>query len=222
MDYITKFINTANFEALPSGLNKSNPKTLKPELNEFREVGQMSHIRIFLLVFSFFLIPLQTIGGSIMAMQVSSRAFSDQEPIPVKYAMPGAGGNNFSIPLSWSNAPEGTKSFAISIIDPHPVANNWVHWIVINIPPDVTSLEEGASGQKMPQGAEELQNSFGNMGYGGPQPPKGTGEHPYVVTVYSLNTEKLDLDPKAGLSGFEEAIKGKVLDKAEVTGTFEQ
>ncbi|MFW6415067.1 MAG: YbhB/YbcL family Raf kinase inhibitor-like protein [Thermodesulfobacteriota bacterium] len=157
-----------------------------------------------------------------MAMQVSSRAFSDQDPIPVKYAMPGAGGENISIPLSWSNAPEGTKSFAISIIDPHPVANNWVHWIVVNIPPDATELEEGASGRKMPQGAMELQNSFGNTGYGGPQPPKGSGEHPYVVTVYSLSSEKLDLDPQADLPDFEEAIKGKVLDKAEITGTFEQ
>jgi phosphatidylethanolamine-binding protein (PEBP) family uncharacterized protein len=52
--------------------------------------------------------------------------------------------------LAWKNAPAGTKSFALSIVDPHPVAQNWVHWFVINIPPNVTAIEEGASTKKMP------------------------------------------------------------------------
>ena len=155
-------------------------------------------------------------------MKISTSAFQDQGTIPVKYCMPGAGGENISIPVQWSEVPEGTKSFALSIIDPHPVANNWIHWLVINIPAEVTSLPEDASGKGMPEACKELKNSFGNVGYGGPQPPKGTGEHPYVTTVYALNVDRLDLDVGASLADFKQAIEGKVLDQAEVTGMFEQ
>ena len=129
-------------------------------------------------------------------MEISSSAFKDGGKIPIQYVMPGAGGKNISVPLSWKNAPSGTKSFALSMVDPHPVAQNWVHWLVINIPARAASLEEGASGKKMPPGSVELKNSFGDIGYGGPQPPKGTGDHPYVFTLYALNVEKLDLGSK--------------------------
>lgn len=163
---------------------------------------------------------LYTKGGE--AMELSSSAFKNKEIIPVKYTMPGAGGENVSIPLQWTDIPEGTGSFALAIVDPHPVANNWVHWLVVNIPPDVHTLPEGASGQGMPAGSVELQNSFGKPGYGGPQPPSGTGEHPYVVTVYALDTAELDVDRNTDLSGFQDAIKGRVLDKAELTGNYGQ
>lgn len=156
------------------------------------------------------------------AMQLSSTAFNDNEQIPQKYCMPGAGGKNISLPLTWFDTPNNTKSFALTIVDPHPVANNWIHWMVINIPAKVTYLEEGASGQNMPAKAKELKNSFGQSGYGGPQPPKGTGEHPYVVTIYALNTESLNLDADTSLSEFQKSIQGKLLDQAELTGMFEQ
>ncbi|MFO7760402.1 MAG: YbhB/YbcL family Raf kinase inhibitor-like protein [Thermodesulfobacteriota bacterium] len=129
-------------------------------------------------------------------------------------------GENISIPLQWSGFPAGTKSFALSIMAPHPVANNWVHWLVVNIPSDVTSLPEGASGQGMPAGSRELQNGFGKAGYGGPQPPSGTGKHPYVITVYALDTAELGIEQTATLADFEKALKTRVLDKAEITGTF--
>ena len=116
-------------------------------------------------------------------MEILSSAFKDGEKIPIQYAMPGAGGRNISVPLSWKNTPSGTNSFALSMVDPHPVAQNWVHWLGIDIPANVTSLEEGASRKKMPLGSVELRNSFGDTGYGGPQPPKGTGDHPYVFTL---------------------------------------
>ncbi|HMB32189.1 MAG TPA: YbhB/YbcL family Raf kinase inhibitor-like protein [Desulfohalobiaceae bacterium] len=155
-------------------------------------------------------------------MKVISPAFSEKDEIPKPYLMPGAEGSNLSIPLEWSEVPKGTQSFALAIIDPHPIANNWIHWLVINIPAETTSLSEGASSQNMPTGAKELQNSFGKIGYGGPQPPKGTGEHPYVITVYALNIDHLDLRDDASLKEFKEAIQDKVLDQAELTGVYEQ
>ena len=158
------------------------------------------------------------LGGS--DMEISSSAFKDGEKIPIQYVMPGAGGKNISVPLSWKNPPSGTKSFALSVVDPHPVAQNWVHWLVINIPANVTFLEEGASRKKMPQGSMELKNSFGDIGYGGPQPPKGTGDHPYVFTLHALNVEKLDLGANTSLSTFKKALEGKVLGSATITGKY--
>ena len=153
-------------------------------------------------------------------MEISSAAFKDGEKIPMHYVMPGAGGKNISVPLAWRNAPSGTKSFALSMVDPHPVAQNWVHWLVINIPANVASLEEGASMKKMPHGSSELKNSFGEIGYGGPQPPKGTGDHPYVFILYALSVEKLDLGTNVSLSAFKKALDGKILGSATITGKY--
>ena len=153
-------------------------------------------------------------------MQLTSPAFADGGKIPQVYVMPGAGGRNLSLPLSWSAPPAGTRSFALSLVDPHPVARNWVHWLVINLPAEAASLPEGASGRNMPPGAVELQNSWGKPGYGGPQPPPGTGDHPYVATLYALSVPKLELKPDAGLAAFNRALEGKVLGKAVVTGYY--
>jgi len=153
-------------------------------------------------------------------MEITSLAFKDQGKIPIQYVMPGAGGKNISIPLVWKNIPAGTKSFALSMVDPHPVAQNWVHWLVVNIPKEIFSFEEGASRKKMPLGATELKNSFGDIGYGGPQPPKGTGDHPYVVTLYALTVEKLELGMSTTLSTFKKAIEGRVIESAAITGTY--
>jgi Raf kinase inhibitor-like YbhB/YbcL family protein len=155
-------------------------------------------------------------------MEITSTAFKDGEKIPIQYVMPGAGGKNISVPLSWKNIPPETKSFALSMVDPHPVAQNWVHWLVINLPANVTSLEEGASGKKMPPGSVELKNSFGDIGYGGPQPPKGSGDHPYVLTLYALKVEKLDIGVNASLSAFKKALEVKTLGSATVTGKYER
>jgi Raf kinase inhibitor-like YbhB/YbcL family protein len=154
------------------------------------------------------------------SMKLTSSAFPDGGKIPLQFVMPGAGGQNLSLPLSWSDPPPGTKSFALSIVDPHPVAHNWVHWLVIDLPPEAAALPEGASGRQMPQGAAELKNSFGDLGYGGPQPPKGSGDHPYVVTLYAVSAPKLDLRADTNLAGLKKALEGKVLGTATITGYF--
>jgi Raf kinase inhibitor-like YbhB/YbcL family protein len=175
-------------------------------------------ISLLAIVVCLFIVQEDATGGE--TMEISSTAFKDGERIPIQYVMPGAGGKNISIPLVWKNVPTGTKSFCLSIVDPHPVAQNWVHWLVINIPPQVTSIEDGASKKKMPKGSVELKSSFGDVGYGGPQPPKGTGDHPYVVTLYALNVEKLDLGANTSLSTFKKAIEGKVIGSASITGKY--
>ena len=156
-------------------------------------------------------------------MRLSSSAFQEGKSIPTKYAYQGVvGGKNISLPLAWNDAPPETRSFALSIIDPHPVAKNWVHWFVINIPKSVTSLAEDASAKSMPAGSKELYNSYGTSGYGGPQPPKGSGPHPYVVTLYALNVEHIDLSQNASLAAFEKALDGNVLALVRITGIYER
>ncbi|HTK83425.1 MAG TPA: YbhB/YbcL family Raf kinase inhibitor-like protein [Bacteroidota bacterium] len=156
-------------------------------------------------------------------MRLSSPSFQNNTALPTKYAHPGVtGGKNLSLPLSWADVPAETRSFAVSIIDPHPVARNWVHWFVINIPRDTHSLSEGASGTVMPPGSKELFNSYGEQGYGGPEPPKGSGRHPYVTTVYALSVDHLDLSLNATRTAFEQALSGNIIASAAITGFYER
>ena len=99
---------------------------------------------------------------------LESDSFTDKSQIPAKYANYGAeNGENISPELHWKNQPEGVKSYAIVCIDTAPIANNWVHWAVFNIPANVTNLNEGASCNNMPKGSIEAINSFVTKGYGG-------------------------------------------------------
>ena len=189
-------------------------------MNSLPKVTRRSKALVLLITGVFLLIFAMVSSYGEQKMKLTSTAFTDGGKIPVPYVMPGAGGQNISLPLAWTDAPAGVKSFALSMVDPHPVARNWVHWLVVNIPPDVHSLAEGASGRKMPPGAQELQNSFGDPGYGGPQPPRGSGDHPYVVTIYALSVPRLDLGRGTTLAAFQKALEGKVLASASLTGYF--
>jgi Raf kinase inhibitor-like YbhB/YbcL family protein len=147
-------------------------------------------------------------------MKLKSSAYGNGGKIPQKYAKEGVG-SNISQPFSWLEVPDGTKSFVLTVLDES--ANNFIHWQVINIPADVTILDEGSSGN-MPQGSEELENDFGRSGYDGLLPPSGSGPHKYITTVYALNVEKIE-PPTDSLRS---AIEGKVLDLAKLTGIFER
>ena len=83
-------------------------------------------------------------------------------------------------------------------------------------------IGEGASRREMPPEAIELRNSFGQIGYGGPQPPKDSGEHSYVITLYALNVEKLNLIANTSLQAFKKMIEGKVVQVASIIGKYER
>ncbi len=185
----------------------------------YLRLGHRACLVCAVLILSFlFAAASQAVKGG--KMKLSSPAFPDGGAIPVIFTRPAVGGRDISPPLEWSGLPKGTRSIALSVVDPHPVARNWVHWLVINIPPQVTGLTEGASRTAMPAGAKELVNSFGYTGYGGPQPPGGTGEHPYVFTLYALDTDELDLPDRSSLEGFLAAISPHVIGEARITGYF--
>ena len=110
----------------------------------------------------------------------------------------GCGGQNISPQLSWVNAPEGTKSFAITMYDPDaPTGSGWWHWLAVNLPADVTSLAQGAGNPKtpkLPEGVIQTLNDYGQSGYGGPCPPAGHGPHQYIITIHALKTDHLKVE----------------------------
>ncbi len=156
--------------------------------------------------------------------ELKSEAFTNGSALPVKYAKSNVtGGQNASVPLSWSGAPSGTKAFALVMVDRNPMADNWIHWAVVGIPPNATSLPEGASGtEKMPSGAQELNNTFGDKGYGGPTPPAGTGVHEYEIILYALNVNNIEVPSTPSLSMFEAAVNSAVIASAKISGTMER
>lgn len=115
--------------------------------------------------------------------------------------MIGCGGSNQSPQLSWENAPEGTKSFAILMHDPDaPTGSGWWHWLVVNLPATTTELPINAGNPEaglMPEGAVQTRTDYGQTGYGGPCPPEGHGLHQYTITIHALKTDKLDIKPDA-------------------------
>ena len=173
-----------------------------------------------------------TSGGTTMTLGFTTAAFVPDEKlggadpasamIPAQFAMKAVpGGRNLSIPYEWGRAPAGTRSWALTLVDTAPVARQWVHWMVIDIPADATGLPSGASGTSaMPRGAVERRNSFGSIGYGGPQPPAGTGAHPYVATLYALDVAGLELASGDSLAEFRQTIEGHVLTFETCTGRF--
>jgi Raf kinase inhibitor-like YbhB/YbcL family protein len=136
----------------------------------------------------------------------------------------GCSGKNLSPALQWSGAPQGTKSFAVTLYDPDaPTGSGWWHWVVINIPAGTTSLPEGAGspdGGKLPPGSVQGRTDFGTPGFGGACPPKGDKPHRYIFTVYALKTDKLDVSPDgtAALVGF--MIHGNSLGSATLTAKY--
>lgn len=136
----------------------------------------------------------------------------------------GCTGKNISPDLTWTPGPEGTKSYAVMVYDPDaPTGSGWWHWVVYNIPADVTELKTGAGragGDGLPEGAVHGRTDFGTHDFGGACPPEGHGDHRYVFTVFALGTEKLELpeDATAALVGF--MVNANALGKAEFTATY--
>ena len=136
----------------------------------------------------------------------------------------GCTGQNVSPSLSWSGAPAGTKSYALTMYDPDaPTGSGWWHWVVYNIPANARGIPAGAGDPKkpgMPAGAVQGNTDFGAPGYGGPCPPAGDKAHRYIFTLYALKVDKLDIPAgaTAAMVGFN--VNGNKLGSATFTATF--
>lgn len=150
-----------------------------------------------------------------MSVKLISSVFKEGETIPVKHT---CDGKDVSPPLSWSGAPEGTKSFALICDDPDAPMGTWVHWVIYNIPDSVTSLPEGVPTNKSVMG-DALQGitDFRRIGYGGPCPPGGT--HRYYFKIYALDTI-LDLPAGATKGELLKAMEGHILAEGQLMGRY--
>jgi len=160
--------------------------------------------------------------------KLSSDTFADGDYLANEQVFAGFGceGGNISPSLSWSGAPAGTKSFAVTVYDPDaPTGSGWWHWVVVNLPPETRALAKGAGaadGSGLPAGALQVRTDFGAPGYGGPCPPAGDHPHRYLFTVFALDLEALDVTAQSSpaLVGFY--LNFHTLAKASLMGLYKR
>ena len=136
----------------------------------------------------------------------------------------GCSGGNVSPELDWSSAPEGTKSFAVTVYDPDaPTGSGWWHWVIFNIPAQTHALVKNASDPHSglaPAGSIQSRTDFGTTGFGGACPPPGDKPHRYIFTVYALKSEKIDLDSQASGAMVGYFVISNSLASASVTAFY--
>jgi Raf kinase inhibitor-like YbhB/YbcL family protein len=150
-------------------------------------------------------------------MKIESSAFSDGQPIPQKYTCQGA---DVSPALTWSTAPQNSKSFTLITDDPDAPTGTWVHWVFYNLPSQTHALPESVPKTEQALGGVQGKNDFQKIGYNGPCPPPGR-PHRYYFKLYALDTS-LNLKPGATKPEVERAMLGHVLAHAEVMGTYQR
>jgi Raf kinase inhibitor-like YbhB/YbcL family protein len=165
-----------------------------------------------------------------MAFKLISDSFKDGDYLGRDHILSaefgfGCAGGNRSRHLKWSGAPAGARSFAVTCFDPDaPTGSGFWHWLVVNIPPNVTELPPGAGSAdgKLPAGALQTRTDFGKPGYGGPCPPEGDHPHRYLFTVFAVAKEKLDVaaNTSAAVIGFN--LHFATLEKASLMGLFKR
>jgi Raf kinase inhibitor-like YbhB/YbcL family protein len=153
-------------------------------------------------------------GGIVMSFQLNS-AFTHGELIPAKYT---CDGENISPPLYWSNPPSGTQNYALIVDDPDTPTGEWVHWVLYNIPRASSALPESVPPDaELPDGSKHGQNSWGNLGYGGPCPPSGT--HRYYFKLYALDN-MLDMPTGSTKIELKKAMSGHILGRSFLMGLY--
>ena len=136
----------------------------------------------------------------------------------------GCSGKNISPDLKWSDAPKGTKSFAILMYDKDaPTGSGWWHWMAFNIPASTTSVSSNASKLKLlPKGTIEGTNDYGLVGFGGACPPQGHGTHSYLITVHALDVAHLDINEKTNQSVVGYMINSHTIQKSSIISYYKR
>lgn len=147
-------------------------------------------------------------------IELRSSAFNDHDMMPRRLSRLGS---NVSPPLTWSAPPEETAELMLLVEDPDAEELPFLHWLVYGIDPAVRSVDEG----QVPDGGRESINGFGEVGWGGPQPPKGEPPHRYFFRLYALD-EPLRLPERPGIQDVHRAVRGHELASGVLVGLFQR
>lgn len=178
--------------------------------------------KVFVLIL---LIAIASCGFS-QTFTLSSRDLGGQATQLEEFNGFGCTGQNQSPQLSWKNAPEGTKSFAVTMYDPDaPTGSGWWHWVMFDIPSETHELATNAGNIEMnlaPSGTIQSITNYGVGGYGGPCPPEGHGPHQYIITVFALKVERLGLDANTNPAIVGYYLGNNTLEKASIVAYYER
>jgi Raf kinase inhibitor-like YbhB/YbcL family protein len=172
---------------------------------------------LILVMYAFIEPPTAVSGGVKMAIKITSTAFTEGSMIPKRYT---CDAEDVSPDLAWTGVPKGTKSLALICDDPDAPMGTWVHWVLFDLPPDISALHAEIPPEKtLKNGARHGKNDFGRFGYGGPCPPGGT--HRYFFKLYALDT-LINLDSGITKAQLLEAMEGHILDEGQLMGKYKR
>lgn len=156
-------------------------------------------------------------------MDIGTKSFQPQQMIPTRYTREG---KNVSPELHWHGVPGDARQLVVVCDDPDaPQDEPWVHWVMYDVAPSEHEVPEGVEQRERPErpsGARQGENSWGDIGYGGPQPPRGHGTHHYRFHVYAADIEPGRLPAKLDKKELLDRLKGHICDEAEIVGLYER
>ena len=156
---------------------------------------------------------------SVPSFTLTSTDVQDEQPLKDDHV---AAKGNTSPQLSWSDVPEGTKSFVVTCFDPDaPTPSGFWHWVLVDLPANVTSLETGAASQPLPGKAFHCRNDGGEKGFMGAAPPQGDQPHRYFFVVHAVGEESLGVDDEASPAVVSFNLAFKTLGRAVIHGTYQ-
>jgi Raf kinase inhibitor-like YbhB/YbcL family protein len=157
---------------------------------------------------------------SVASFTVTSTDVTDGQPLKDDQV---AAIGNTSPQLSWSGAPEGTQSYTVTCFDPDaPTPSGFWHWVLVDLPADVTSLDTGAGaeGATLPGDAFMCRNDGGSKAFMGAAPPQGDQVHRYFFVVHAVKEPSLGVDSDASPAVVSFNLAFKTLGRAIIHGTY--
>lgn len=153
-------------------------------------------------------------------MRIEVAGLEPGKEIPVRYT---GDGENVSPRVTWRNVPAGAKELALIVEDPDaPTPRPFVHWVACHIPAEAGGLPERVPAKQRveaPTRLEQGRNDFGNVGYGGPAPPRGHGVHHYHFRLFALDS-RVEVPAGGSAEDLKRAMRGHVVAEAECVGTY--